>query len=655
MNRFQILVTLLLFPILLQGQTIYSTDYDWSQQPEYVDPSKLSLTPEQEKSNALYLFNIDICKLPGLNSLFVGFHSEIKHLKILVQSKKGIEELNKFYVPIKQKNTYWGGTYDETEVKARIIQSDGSFVAISRDSIFKGELDGRLYNYFAFDNLKIGSVIEVFIKTPKASNGYPSEFLLTQKYPTLSRIIAYHNKANLDPVIYQPKGYEIKYEEQIDQDLNNRLLLFKYESLPAAKRQELSNYANDNLFLHIQPANRDRLTDMMKMLFQMNLGYTSSFYKKVEGKPLKRSLKDSEKFIDVWFIKSDTSAIVKLRRAEFFLKTKNETFMLGLNNSGRYLVNQVPMEKFHLMYTYSKLIGLNPKLIFASRGDYHPTPDNFLCPNYFDFPLIYFPGLDVYYSVDPDDRIGPAPARFFNSNAVYFNIHGKPKIEPFKIQEPSANFSIDSLNIQLSFQGDELKAEFKKVLIGNTALDYLVEINGAREGKILEERESLIRYYFPKSDILSTKAKNETLDKAFVLPLTIYSTLKCSDLVVDLDSILIVELGSVIGNQRELSGDENSKRETGMYLENNTHYVRELSISIPAGYKVKNANDFTIKFVGNDVIGFKSEAKIKGNKLTITVDEYYNKTSYLPEDYELMKQVYSASHKFYTTKLFLAK
>ena len=654
MNRFRILLTLLLFPVFLQGQTIYTTDYDWSQQPEYVDPSKLSLTPEQEKSNALYLFNIDVYKLPGLG-VFMWFHTEIKHMKILVQSKKGIEELNKFYLPIKEKNTYWGGTYDETEVKARIIQSDGSCVAVSRDSIFKGELDGRLYNYFAFDNLKIGSIIEIFIKTPKVSDGYPSEFLLTQKYPTLSRIIAYHSKANLDPLIYQPKGDEVKYEEQIDQEMNNRLLLFKYESLSAAKRQELSNYANDNLFLHIQPANRDRLTDRMKMLFELNLGYSSAFYKKREGKPLKKSLKNSEKFIDVWFIKSDTSAIVKLRRAEFFLKTKNETFMLGLNKSGRYLVNQVPMEKFRLMYTYSKLIGLEPKLIFASRGDYHATPENFVCPNYFNFPLIYFPGLDVYYSVDPDDRIGPAPTRFLNSNAVYFNIHGKPKIEPFKIHEPRINFSTDSLSIQLSFQGDEAKAEFKEVLIGNTALDYLVEINGAREGKILEERESLIRYYFPKSDILSTKAKNETLDRAFVLPLTIYSTLKCNDLVVDLDSILIVELGSVIGNQRELSEDENSKRETGIYLENNTHYVRELSVSIPAGYKVKNVNDFILEFGGNELFGFKSDARIVGNKLMITVDEYYNKTSYLPEDYELMKQVYSASHKFYTTKLFLAK
>ena len=113
MNRFRILLTLLLFPIFLQGQTIYTTDYDWSQQPEYVDPSKLSLTPEQEKSNALYLFNIDVYKLPGLG-VFMWFHTEIKHMKILVQSKKGIEELNKFYLPIKEKNTFWGGTYDET-------------------------------------------------------------------------------------------------------------------------------------------------------------------------------------------------------------------------------------------------------------------------------------------------------------------------------------------------------------------------------------------------------------------------------------------------------------------------------------------------------------------------------------------------------------
>lgn len=657
MNCFQVLTTLfvLLFSTVLHGQTVYDKNYDWSVNPEYIDTSKLVLTPDQKKADALYLSNIDICKLPDVSNLFVGFYFELKHIRILIQSKKGIEALNKYYLPIMGRDSYWGGEYNVTEVKARVIQPDGSCVIISQDSIFQGELEGRLYKYFAFDNLKVGSMIEVYMKTPSAYNGCPSEFLLTQKYPTLSRIIAYHNNSNLDPVVYQPKACEIKYEEQIDEVNKNRLLLFQYESLPASNQQELSNYANDNLFLYIQPANWDRLTKRVTMFFQVDLGFGKYWYKKREGKILKKSLNNSNKLINKWFVTNDTSAIVKLRRAEFFLKTKNEKFIADLDKSAKFIVNQGVVEKFHDMYTYSKLIGLAPQLIFASRGDYHSTPENFLCYYYFDFPLIYYPELNVYYSIDPNDRIGPAPSRFFNSNAIYYNIHGKKKLEAFRINEPKEDFSVDSLNVHLSFDGDELKAEISKTLKGNSALSYLQELNGASTIDRLKERESEVRYHFPKSDILSINVKNESLDSIYIEPLKISSSLECKDLIIDLDSIIILELGSVIGYQRELSGDENTKRESKMCLKNNTHFVRELVVSIPAGYKVKNITDFNIEFTGNETVGFQSKAKIIGDKLIVTVDEYYHKTNYSPTDYGIMYRVYSSSHRFFTTKLFLTR
>jgi hypothetical protein len=52
---------------------------------------------------------------------------------------------------------------------------------------------------------------------------------------------------------------------------------------------------------------------------------------------------------------------------------------------------------------------------------------------------------------------------------------------------------------------------------------------------------------------------------------------------------------------------------------------------------------------------FQSKAKISGDKLIVTVDEYDHKTNYSPEDYAIMYLVYSASHQFCTTKLFLTK
>ncbi len=125
--------------------------------------------------------------------------------------------------------------------------------------------------------------------------------------------------------------------------------------------------------------------------------------------------------------------------------------------------------------------------------------------------------------------------------------------------------------------------------------------------------------------------------------------------MINLDSIILVELGSVIGNQRELSENKSDKRESEMYLRNNTHFVRELEITIPSGYTVKNISDFTIEFIGNETVGFQSKAKVEGDKLIVTVDEYYHKTNYPLADYEIMYQVYDASHRFCKTKLFLTK
>jgi hypothetical protein len=77
---------------------------------------------------------------------------------------------------------------------------------------------------------------------------------------------------------------------------------------------------------------------------------------------------------------------------------------------------------------------------------------------------------------------------------------------------------------------------------------------------------------------------------------------------------------------------------------------RKVEVLIPEGYYVKNPDDINIKFTGEESgkndMGFISSYTLEGNRLVITIHEYYKEINYAKSRADNYRQVINAAADF---------
>ena len=131
-------------------------EYDWEK-----DPKKIAISEEDRVKNETMLF--DKRSIQFLNTETGAAAFFLKHQITLLNSDKSIEEYNKFYI----------AKSDDEEIitiKARVIKPSGEIISVSKADIKDAlDEDGKVkYNYFAFEGLEKGSLIE-FLQYTKGS------------------------------------------------------------------------------------------------------------------------------------------------------------------------------------------------------------------------------------------------------------------------------------------------------------------------------------------------------------------------------------------------------------------------------------------------------------------------------------------------------
>lgn len=108
---------------------------------------------------------------------------------------------------------------------------------------------------------------------------------------------------------------------------------------------------------------------------------------------------------------------------------------------------------------------------------------------------------------------------------------------------------------------------------------------------------------------------------------------------------ILLKVGDLIGAQSELYQEE--ERVFEVENSNNRGYLREISITVPEGYSVQNAEDIIItEKVYNEedpIFLFESSYEMQGNELKIEIEEFYNQIYYPKEKFEDFRKVINAA------------
>lgn len=118
------------------------------------------------------------------------------------------------------------------------------------------------------------------------------------------------------------------------------------------------------------------------------------------------------------------------------------------------------------------------------------------------------------------------------------------------------------------------------------------------------------------------------------------------------ESAIVVDLGKLITEQVEFSELEDRSRKYNIDLKYHQTSTTHIELAIPEGYQPANLDEFNVK-VDNDLISFKSTAKIEKGKVVLETTKEYKKVHASAADWtKMMEAMDAAAHTFQRKMLF---
>jgi len=229
------------------------------------------------------------------------------------------------------------------------------------------------------------------------------------------------------------------------------------------------------------------------------------------------------------------------------------------------------------------------------------------------------------------------------------------------IPENSCKETFDNLDVTLTFKVDE-----DKVLIdlsrslggysGNSIVEFYDLLSDEDKNKILKE---LAEGTIEDAQMISGDAKNTDRNNCtFFIPLVLDFKMESTSLLESAGDKFIFNIGKVIGEQSQLYQEK--ERKQPVECDYNRAYARKIIINIPDGYTFANLEKLNISQEMKGANGivtckFHSEYKIEGNKIIITIDEFYSQIHYPLSEFEQYRSVVNAAADFNKVAILLQK
>lgn len=613
----------------------YYKTYDWSDNPKLHE-----LTIEESKESSIGILKKSIVEFK--QSAITGNISiyETTHNIFRVNDDKGISQHNQVYIPMyrvkKIKN-----------IKARTINKDGKITNLNEDNIKKIENVEEYgdFQIFAIEGAEKESEIEILYTVEKEYSPFGTE-VLQSNYPIKSSEMVFipNSLSGFIKVYNTEQEFERTY---LDNNLVEEIVI---QDIPSIVEEEYATPDANKIYVVYQCFGNPNLKQ--EDLWNNTVGNIAStfFLDNISPKIIKE-LKNNI-FKDQ---PEDLSDYKKASLLENYIKS-NYTVIDNQNKQLEdidYILKNKSASDYGILKVYGqflKAMAMDYQVVVTANRFDHRFDADFYNPNAFREFLIYLPKIKQYIIPNRIDyRVSEAPSNILGNNGVFINKNAEYYFA--KIIQNDPNFSHIKRNMNITFVDDFEKAiiEEHQEYSGHWAIQ-----NRAFMALTTGEQRADFEDYLTGSGIEDknvTKLDLENTDMnqtEYNLPYIVKSTIESSSLIEEAGDSYIFQVGKIIGIQSELYQERERTNPIEMQYPNQYNY--SIVVHIPEGYNVEGLESLVIhkklEKEGNILCKWDSGYKIKGNKLTISIEESYYVNEFPIENYKEFRSVINAASDF---------
>lgn len=565
-----------------------------------------------------------------------------------VNNDEAVQRVNRIYIPL-------NGALDIPAVKARTISKEGKVTELDKDNIkeVKDEDAGAGYKIFAIEGAEVGGDIEYFYTKKASANIFGREFF-QYGHPVLSTSFKFSSPANL---LFEFKSYNGFAEVVQDESI-----LVKNEH--TAEMGKITPRTQED-FGSLN-ANRQRVE--FKLSYNKSAGNQRLFTWNDAGQRISSTIYP--------FSTTETEAIQSLLKELKVKKIKSpeeqfafvehhikSTFYIDDNASqGADQIDNILKNKYATERGFTRLFVAilneleikNEIVLTSDRKESVRFDGDFESWNYLSDYFIYLSDADKFMApYHFEFRLGLWPAQFSATQGLFirnssFEGTSTPVAEIKELPEMPYTTNYDQMAVNVTFSDD--RSENTIVVErgyngyeGQFIKSLAQRANAEQKTELLK---NLLAFIGPDDDFDTKEYVEENLEyDTWEDYIRIKGSFNSKNFIEQAGDIILFKLGDLIGGQSELY--QENERQNLIENDYNRGYLRTIEVEIPEGYSIQNPQDIDMDVDASDngrvVYLFKSTHEIKGNKLLVNINEYYDQVFFPVERFEEFRKVINAA------------
>lgn len=585
------------------------------------------------------------------------------HERVYLNSTRALEEYNKVYLPTGEGN-------ELTKFRARSI-TGGKVTEIDEGDIQTGELEDdpdQTYNYFAFEGLEVGSEIEYYY----INSRYPitDGLMVTfqEEYEILNFEFDLITPWNL---IFKKKIYNLEDSVQIDTTLEYENRYFIRGVIPAFEEEPMTpSDALKGRVIFALDENRytgDGDITSYNYTAQNVVSFTQMDLGRKANKIIKKEAKEAQEYL--LFEDPD---LAPGARVEQYIKDNYNYFEAGASELRdiEFISENGVFNIAGALQLYTRIFSaleIEYELVYTTNRNTLFFDGDFQTDNFLSELLIYVVDEDLYIDITEGvSRNGVMNFNYTGTDAVFISKTqlGDEVVALTEIREipyRNAAYTSDTIKAKVNFGPDLIdnSVDVYRALTGYSARSYqgIFELIDD-EDELKEYKETLISYIDDEGTVENLEVNNAKARLLGRLPLQAKGTLKDIRIVENAGADILFNVGKLIGPQLAMY-DEDSVRNHDVYNSFAHDYYRVIEFEIPEGYDLVDAEkmnfDVKLEIDGEEKAIFKSSYTIEGNKVTVTILEFYEDPRYPKEKFQEYLQVINAAADFNKVSVLLQK
>ena len=543
------------------------------------------------------------------------------------------------------------------DVKSKIINDDttATYGFEEMKKMIDKSTSSENYNYYKIPGIKEQDIVEV-IYTVKRDFNFNGNKIIEESYPILSsKFILIENDFKSNIKIYN--SFNSFVDDTLIDGKKSKIINFKnldatsneQYSTPIANKIKVSYQCYENREDVSQTEYWNNLVQNLRELF-----FPSSI------NPIAIDLFNEIQKNNISIPENEISISNKIDeyiKNNFIISDDDDPNL----NEISYIFDNKISNDFSIIQVYTNLLKaakIDYEVAISCNRYFLKFDPELFDPNQLREFVIYLPNSEKYISPNRIEyRVSEAPDDLLGNYGVFIDKNLDYYFS--EITQSDKNFSEIKKKIEISIPKNLKKLKIKE---NRSFSGYWAIMNRNYVSLSENEETDFLIDYFTINGLENKKVTNYNIknfdisNNSYNTPLRINSTITTTELVEEVDGLVYLKVGKVIGLQSNLFDDNKRINEIEINFPNSYEY--QIEVEIPKGYRVSDYSELNkakefISVDGSISAKFNSKATLNNNKINIVINEFYKNLRYDKGRYQEFREVINAAAKFYESTVIL--